>query len=233
MYRLRKFARRNKMPLFFGAVVASALVLVLILATAGVTIASLAKRNYELQGYRPVYVTTEPAGARVAFVPIDERTGEPNPDPAVIARPSGTTPLTVELKPGRYFVEAVLPGSDEPDFAEVYITIPRTETTPDSVVKANRSNGLPDDLYRTRILIPKTSQVIAGMVAVPIDEEFRRRDILLPELLYVDAKETTPDDSEKAGASPRDVSSSPTTSLDTRNEAGSGSRFTFAEHDGI
>src|SRR4029079_4174496 len=44
------------------------------------------------------------------------------------------------------------------------------------------------------IELQPTSKVIADMVAVPIDEELRRADPLLPELLYVDARETKPDD---------------------------------------
>ncbi len=220
-YRFRKFARRNKVALLTCAGVASTLILALLVAGAGVRIASLTRRNVELQGYRPVYVTTQPAGARVAFVPIEERTGELKPDPAVIVRPSGTTPLTVALKPGRYFVEAVLPDSDEPDFAEVYLTVPTREATLDTGGKRNRLAGLPEDSYRPNIAIPKTSQVIAGMVAVPIDERFRRKQPLLPKLLYVDAKETTLDDDERADGSSSKVSAHPSPSFDNAMELAS------------
>ena len=41
------------------------------------------------------------------------------------------------------------------------------------------------------IKIERTQEVIADMVAVPIDAEFRRKDPLLPRMLYVDARETT------------------------------------------
>ncbi len=194
MYRFRKIARRNKVALLTSAVAASALVLALLVAMAGVRIAALTEKNYALQGYRPVYVTTEPAGARVAFVPIDERTGEPNPDPAGIIRPRGTTPLTVDLKPGRYFVEAVSPGtSATPDFAEVYRTVDRPRTMPKRPAhidwRYDREQAVP-----LQIKIPTTAEIVANMVRVPIGEATRRNNPLLPKVLYVDAKETAPGD---------------------------------------
>ena len=53
-----------------------------------------------------VRATTIPSGARVVFVPVDEQTGDPEPDRAV--RPTGgrRTPLTIDLLPGVYLVEA-------------------------------------------------------------------------------------------------------------------------------
>jgi len=149
---------------------------------AGAKIAALLEKNYELQGYRPVLVTTEPAGARVAFVPLDQRTGEPNPDAAGIIRPPETTPLTIDLKPGQYFVEAVLPGSgDTPDIAEVFRTV-------------SKPGAKSSTLRLHPILIRPTVEIVADMVRVPIDEEIRRGNPLLPKVLYVDAKETAPDD---------------------------------------
>jgi hypothetical protein len=198
-YRFRKFVRRNKVSLTILGMIIVAITLTVVLVMAGASIVALRQKNYKLQGYRPVAVETKPDGARVALVPINPRTGEPDPDSADIVRPREPTPLTVNLKPGRYFVEAVLPGNeDSPDFAEVEVTVPATETTSERAINENRRLERPDDYYlMPSIAIPPTSKLIADMVAVPIGDEFRRKNSLLPELLYVDVKETMPSDSRR------------------------------------
>ena len=67
---------------------------------------------------RKVTITTEPAGARIAVVPIDEDTATPRA--AGLVRPAGTTPLEVALPAGLYLVVADIPGYG---FHEVYRTI--------------------------------------------------------------------------------------------------------------
>lgn len=67
-----------------------------------------------------VEIDTEPTGALVVFVPRDPFTGEPLVDKAV--RPSGKTPVNVDLPPGEYFVVAKL---DDGRFHEVQRYIPR------------------------------------------------------------------------------------------------------------
>jgi hypothetical protein len=193
IYRFRKFVRRNKVALLSLAVVAVGIGLSIVLAMAGASIVALKQKNLKLQGYRPVLVTTEPKGARVALVPIDERTGELTSDRKEIIRPSAFTPLTLDLKPRRYLVEAVLFNEkDTPDFAEVEVFIPSSETKADSTVESNRNRGKPEDLYfLPTIMVPETSKLISEMVAVPIDDDLRRRKPFLPELLLVDAKETS------------------------------------------
>ena len=89
-------------------ITAAVIVLVAVVVVSSAMIRSLNDQNYRLQGYRSVMVTTKPPGARVAFIPIDSRTGEPDPDPAKIIRPQGTTPLRFLVKPERYLVEAVV-----------------------------------------------------------------------------------------------------------------------------
>ena len=196
LYRFRKFVRRNKVSLTILGIVAVAITLALVLVMAGALIVALRQKNYKLQGYRPVHIETKPEGAHVAIVPIDPRTGEPNLDPTSVIRPHDLTPLNLELKPGRYFVEAVLVGNgDVPDLAEVEVTVPTTESTPEKTIKKNRRLERPDDYYSLEpIIIPRTSELIADMIAVPIDEEFRRTNPWLPKLLYVEAKETKPSD---------------------------------------
>jgi serine/threonine-protein kinase len=160
------------------------LALCVLVAAAGAIIAALVEKNYALAGYQTVRIMTEPAGARVALVPIDERTGEPNPDSAGIIRPRGVTPLTILAKPGKYLVEAVVPTSgDLPDFAEVRFAV------------AERSIDQEDDDIETvlRIRIRNTEDVVNDMVRVTIAEDERRKNALLPEVLYVDRHETAPE----------------------------------------
>jgi serine/threonine protein kinase len=189
VYRFRKFVRRNKATLLVLMFVAIAVSLSLVLTMAGFSIASLKEKNLKLQGFRPVRVTTTPPGARVAFVPIDARTGAPNSSPERIIRPSESTPLTVELKPNRYLVEVVLPDNNTPDFAEVEVTLPPAETA--GMTRENRLSGDPDDLYSLPSIIIPSSKTIADMVALPIDAELRRKNPSLPEQLYVDANESS------------------------------------------
>jgi hypothetical protein len=213
-YRFRKFVRRNKVALTILGMIAVAITLTVVLAMAGASIVALRQKNHKLQGYRPVHVATKPAGASVALVLIDPRTGEPSLNSASIIHPINLTPLTVDLKPGRYVVEAVLPGAGNTgDFAEVEVIVPSLETMPEREVRENRKNDRPDEYYSLEsITIPRANELIADMVAVPIDEEFRRRNPWLPELLYIDAKETAPNDTLRKTIGV-DVKNPPSTSI--------------------
>jgi hypothetical protein len=153
-------------------------------------IAGLVQENYALEGYRPVRVITEPAGAQVALVPIDARTGEPNPDPSGIIRPHGITPVTVLARPGKYLVEAVLSDDgNASDFAEVHLAIPEL-TLPQAGRVTELAEAMVKDL---RIKIERLEHVIADMVMVTISDELRKKNPLLPRVLYVDAQETVED----------------------------------------
>jgi formylglycine-generating enzyme required for sulfatase activity len=68
-----------------------------------------------------VWLTTEPAGAMVIFVPLHPDTGEPQEQWAVRPPPGQTTPLEIELPPGTYFVEAALTNGQ---FHQVYREVP-------------------------------------------------------------------------------------------------------------
>jgi hypothetical protein len=175
------------------AMAASALLLAAAIAAASTTISSLQHQNKRLAGFRPVRVTTTPSGAQVAIIPVNPDTNEPDPDPAGIVRPAKGTPLITELKRGAYLVEAVLPGKDGPDFVEVYRSVSDPETMSASLAQANRRLGLEPDttLFRDITILPQTD-LINKMVQVPIPEEFRQRNPLLPAKLYVDASQALP-----------------------------------------
>ena len=125
----------------------------------------------------------------MAFVPVDSRTGEPDPDPAGIRHLNSVTPCKVLMKPGRYFIEAVVGAGESADIAEEYRTIPEQNLTPDELRRGNAKLGYEEDQFSFRIVIKRRKDVIDKMVAVPIAEELRRKHPLLPRLLYVDAEE--------------------------------------------
>jgi serine/threonine protein kinase len=188
------------------AITAAAVSLAVIVTTAAAMINSLKDENYKLQGYRLVVIDTEPPGARLAFVPIDERTGEPDQNPAGIIRPPGKSPIETRLKAGNYLIEAVLSADgNNADFAEVRRTIVPSET---------RSKHQPENAPLTYgdenvqrlepIRIPRTNDVIKNMIAVRIDDDLRRGNTLLPALLYIDANETTPNGANRKRARPSD-----------------------------
>lgn len=70
-----------------------------------------------------VLVRTDPPGAKVALVPVDEGTNKRLADKAIF--PNGVTPLEVPLNPGLYFVEVLL--SETGEFHQVYRTVPKQD----------------------------------------------------------------------------------------------------------
>ncbi|MBI3862116.1 MAG: protein kinase [Planctomycetia bacterium] len=108
---------------------------------------------------RKVQISTEPAGARVAIVPIDQLTGLPIATQVV--RPKGKTPLAVDLAPTTYLVVAEVAGRG---FHEVYRTVPPAGELGLPGTRATRSHALADgnvELPSIRIL--PESEVIAGL----------------------------------------------------------------------
>jgi len=175
---------------------AAAVFIVLIAAMVAVAsskIASLQKSNYKLHGLRSVYITTNPPGASVALVPLDPNTNEPNSDPTAIIRPRGSTPLTVEVPPSTYLVEAVLPGGGVPAFAEAQRTVSAGAKKSDGAARANEHQGLDPDTCRwSPIEIVSQNGLIKKMVEVPVHEDLRRRSPWLPTTFYVAAQQTSP-----------------------------------------
>jgi eukaryotic-like serine/threonine-protein kinase len=158
-------------------------------AFAAATILSLAERNYRLQGYRPVRITSSPAGAQISMAPIDMRTGEP--DLSEVIQPEGITPLTTLLRPGDYYVEAVLKGKSEPlGFVEAYRTVIPTGMQSQQQMKENRKTGVDEDLFRLSVTFPQSIDFLKDMAVVTVDEEMRRKNPSLPKQLYVDLDET-------------------------------------------
>ena len=172
---------------------ASVVIIAAAIAVAGTTITSLQNRNKRLAGFRPVRITSTPSGARIAIVPIDPNTNEPDPEPAGIVRPAEATPLTLELRGGKYLVEAVVTGGNGPDFVEVYRSVADPSGVSDVIARKNRELGLEPDtcLFRDIAILPQP-HLISKMVEISIPQDSRNRNQLLPEKLYVDANQTTP-----------------------------------------
>lgn len=110
---------------------------------------------------RAVKLTTEPAGARLAIVPIDEGTGRPNS--LKVVRPSGRTPLTVSLDPAMYLVVADIPGYG---FHEVYRTVPHfDEEEASEYFLSSTWRKLPDGTVEIPVIkIPREAELTAGLV---------------------------------------------------------------------
>jgi serine/threonine protein kinase len=189
-----RWVRRH--PAIASSIVAGLCAIVAAVAT----IAVLHKQNQRLEGYRPVRITTTPSGAQVAIVPLDPNTNEPSSNPDDIIRPSSATPLTTKLKPGKYLVEAVLPGRGTPAFAEVYRTVDSGRVLTTSEQWKVRSGLAPDTCNFHNIFIGPQSELINEMVAIPVSQKLLASNPLLPAVLYVDASQTTASPTTDHGA---------------------------------
>jgi len=167
-------------------------VLAIVILTSSAIVGSLAEKNQQLRNYQQVRVTTNPPGAKVAFVPIDKRTGEASTNPEEVVRPQRTTPFTARLQPGRYFVEAVIFRDDDvPDIAEEYFNVhPLSLMVKDPVITNRKPRA--DNMNTVHIKIRRTNAVVADMIPIQLSDELRSKDSSLPRLLYVDRNKVTP-----------------------------------------
>ena len=121
----------------------------------------LAQEKHAMLGLRSVTLATEPAGARVAFAPLDAMTGEPITEKVV--RPAGRSPLTTELAPGDYLVVAEL---SDGRFHEVYRHVPGGNELP--LLRGGHNDW--ETLANGRVKLPKINipptTVIMGMARV-------------------------------------------------------------------
>lgn len=139
------------------AIATSIFLVFVALGLAGV-IWTRAGERHDLLGLQTVTLTTIPPGAKVTFVPLGEKNGEPIVDQIVHAR--GRSPVREKLKPGSYLVVAVL---DDGRFHEVYRHVPRKGDIPTAPGKHYRwkftANG---DTQLPKIEIP-SGDVTTGM----------------------------------------------------------------------
>ena len=100
---------------------AVALVLLVVLIAAGVSYYRELAEARQAADIREVVMDTEPTGAEVVFVPLDGRTGLPEPNKLVKA---GISPIALGLAPGDYLVVAAHANGT---FHEVYRHVPRSD----------------------------------------------------------------------------------------------------------
>jgi tRNA A-37 threonylcarbamoyl transferase component Bud32 len=192
----RKCKRRPAMILA-SVLLAVACVGTFVLASVSSERDRLAGEKSRLEGFQQTRFTTNPPGARLTLVPIDQATGEPVDDPAQILRPEGVTPLTIGVKPGEYAVEAVRPvaGSEIQDFAEVRRTVPHPNTMPFTTPNLDWTFDPDTEVVSLReIRILPTANVLSRMVRVPVPDIDRKNHPQLPNALWADVRETAPDD---------------------------------------
>ncbi len=137
------------------------------LTSLGVT-GLLAEKNRALLGLQTVLLTSDPAGAKVAFVPLSKTTGEPQLADVAYAR--GNTPVSVELAPGDYFVVADLPDGR---FHEVFRHVPDpAEQVP--VVRNHRfwRREAQGEIALPQIKIP-SHDVVNGMAFIEGSDAFQ------------------------------------------------------------
>ncbi|MFL5241058.1 MAG: protein kinase domain-containing protein [Gemmataceae bacterium] len=116
---------------------------------------------------RTVHLATEPAGAKVALVPLSTEDGTPQFDKAI--QPSGVTPITVsKVPPGDYLVIVVV---EDHGFHEVFRRVPEPEEKSPSLMSKN----FPHTIFEERedksinlpsITVPKT-EITADMAFFP------------------------------------------------------------------
>jgi serine/threonine protein kinase len=112
-----------------------------------------------------VFITTEPAGARIVFVPLHPDTGEPVPERAIRSRPGQTTPMKLNLPPGQYIVEVDIGGGTPIHrFHQVYRQVPEPGQAPSSAVSPyNPWKWRDDGTAELRIIKLPANDVIAKM----------------------------------------------------------------------
>ncbi len=151
---------------------------------------------------REVEFTTNPEGCEITVVPIDAKTGDP--DPSRIQRAEGLSPLVMQLPASDYLVVAVL---DETRFHEVYRNVPaRGESVPFGDRSKHWKVSSSGVLSVQEIRIPRSDVTIGmGMVeksdwlAEPIKNPANpERKYQIPSF-FVDLSETSTDEVENWG----------------------------------
>jgi tRNA A-37 threonylcarbamoyl transferase component Bud32 len=149
----------------------------------------LAREKHELLGLRTVTLTTEPSGARIAFVPLSEINSEPMPEK--IIRPHVRSPITEELVPGNYLVVAELADGR---FHEVYRRVPAKNDVPVFQYPHNQWHLRDDGVIElASITIPPMS-IIEGMAQISSsaeDASGRPSTGNLSDAFYMDCQELT------------------------------------------
>lgn len=164
LVKAQRFVKRHVLA------IASAFMMVIGVATG---LGALAYSSFSLpeDGKKEVFLESEPAGAKVAFIPLDPKTGIPQPEQIVHAR--GVTPVAERLLPGDYLVEVYMEdGSGR--FHEVYRRVPKdgeANNASESFFQWSRDRQNPGKIILGRVIVPDAS-VVDGMALVSGNEQF-------------------------------------------------------------
>ncbi len=152
----------NRRKALTGLLIAS------VIAAASLGMANmLAQKNYDLMGYQRVTLATNPPGAKVAFVPLNKVTGEPELDQKILV--PGFSPVVAQLQPGDYLVVSVM---EDGRFHEVYRHVPDdTSQLPSAFNHRFWKIAADGTLTLPTILMP-TEPVTADMAFVDGDQDF-------------------------------------------------------------
>jgi serine/threonine protein kinase len=130
----------------------------------------VSKRNRELLGTKTVTLATNPPGAEVVFVPVNDSTGEPDSSHAIRA---GRSPVRVDLPAGLYRVVAVLRDEALPRrqwrFHEVWRTVPAKA----NAARASYNHAFWEDKQSGEISLPA--------VTIPYENITRNMVLIRPE----------------------------------------------------
>jgi eukaryotic-like serine/threonine-protein kinase len=159
-------ARATKLLRWLGKHRIHVAAMVLAAAAIGAIVFALrtAREKDALLRLQPVVLSTTPPGAMVAFVPIDDATGEPLPDQ--IVRAPGLSPVRLELPPREYCVVAVLPA-DVTRFHEVLRRVPGPDDKLPGIFKHNHWAVERDGAFRLPAIEIPPASVANGMALIP------------------------------------------------------------------
>lgn len=118
---------------------------------------------------RLITLKTEPAGARVVFYRLDDRTGEPDPKQRIES--PHRSPVKMLMPPGDYFVVAAL---DDGRFHEVYRRVPTRDAglTMGGVLQWETDDDDPTATLLPKVEIP-TLDVTRGMIYYAGSDSFQ------------------------------------------------------------
>lgn len=185
--RVLRWARRHP-------AITSALGMAALAAVAVGLVVGLALENQTLRGYRRVSLTTDPPGAEVVFVRLDDATWAPDPQAVTRANSpwwgGSAGEVRADLRPGDYLVVAALPDGR---FHEVHRHVPTpSEALPFAASSFLFSRETEDPSISLHALQIPGLDATEGMVRVSIDPAALAENPTLPEAIWVDPYEVPP-----------------------------------------
>lgn len=158
-----RWARRNPAVALSSAAALAAVIVLAAVLSRGV----VSSERLPAQDSRRVSITTEPTGASMAFIPLGEKDGLPQPERIVKAK--GKSPVQVDLSAGDYLVVAYF---DDGRFHEVQRRVPGRDPSMPEAYNHLYWKILPDGTVEWALVKIPDATVTAGMVLFEGQEEF-------------------------------------------------------------